>query len=405
MKLTHKKDPADIAAEKWLGEQEALSSRRRLTDKLLIIALAAVIVFFGVAIYVLPSADFSEAENRVLAPFPTFSLEAVVSGEFMRGIGEFYADRFPFRDAFVGIKAGAEKLLGKNENNGVIEAADGYLIDRLEYTETEYENVKINFAAIERFSESRDNVIVAIAPRSVDVMRSKLPPLYSFERADAVWQLLPEGALDLRETLRARADAGEYVWYKTDHHYTTLGAYYTYAALGESLGYTPYPLGFFTVECASEDFLGTTYSSSGIKWAQPDRVDFYRYAGDDGAEVSFGSGGGQKGFYDREYLRKKDKYSAFLGGNRGRTGIKLGGEEKPTLLLVKDSFSNALVPFLSLHFDIEMVDLRYYTQSVSKLCEELRPDKILVYYGIDSLASSTEAERIVMGIEHFRSLN
>ncbi len=400
-KINHKPDPADIEAGKWLGEQEAISKKRRLSDRLLLILVSVCLVFFGAAIYILPSSDFSEAENRVLAPFPEFSLEAVASGEFMRGIGEFYADRFPFRDAFVGIKAGFEKLLLKGENNGALDADDGYIIDRLEYTDAEYENIRTNLAAINRFAENTENTVVALAPRSIDVMKSKLPALYSTERADRVWEIVAEAAPDaliLTDALRAKADGGEYVWYKTDHHYTTLGAYYTYVALGESLGYTPYPIEFFTQETASGEFLGTTYSSSGIKWAERDTVTFFRFDGDLGAAVKYGNGETLLGFYDRSYLEKKDKYSAFLGGNRARVTVTLGGEAKPTLLLVKDSFSNSLVPFLSLHFDIEMVDLRYYTQSTYKLCEEINPDKVLVFYGIDSLASSTEAERIVMGM-------
>ncbi len=402
MNKKHKENPADIEAGRWLSEQKELSGERRFSDGLLLITLSAIIVIFGVLIFLLPQAEFSEAENRPLADFPEFSVDALLSGEFTEGIADFYSDRFPLRDLFVGLKATAERLMLKGENNGVIEGEDGYIVERLEYSDADYETLTANIKAIEIFKKYATrqgfDVTVALAPRAVDVMTSKLPPLYGGERNEAVWataaDISPE-ALTFTDTLRERADSDERVWYKTDHHYTTLGAYYVYCALGESLGYTPYPLEFFTVETASEDFLGTTYSASGMKWVKGERIELFRYADDEKYSVTW-EGGSLSGFYDRKYLDKKDKYSIFLGGNHALTSVK-GDGDRPTLLLFKDSFSHALTPFLALHFDIELVDLRLYSRSAVKLLEGSKPDKILIYYGLDTLATSPELERIRMG--------
>ena len=405
----YKKDPADEASDRWLNEQKGLAAKRRPFDMALLISLAAIILVFGVLIFALPSEDFSYEENRVLASFPEFSFESLVSGEFTSGIGEFYADRFPFRNIFVGLKAAAEKLMLKLENNDVIEGEDGYLIERLEYTDGEYATVRDNLLAIEKFigyveSKGIDSSVV-ILPRSIDVMRSKLPELYGTERADAIWGVVSDAypsAIRLDGLLRERAEAGEYVWYKTDHHYTTLGAYYTYVALADELGYEPYPIEYFDLEVISDEFLGTTYSSSGIKWSDTDTFTLFRYAGDGDFTVSY-PGSTKKsldGFYDESFFIGKDKYSAFLGGNRARTSIRLdGGEDRPILMMVKDSFSHSLAPFLALHFDIEMVDLRYYQSSAAKLIDEISPDRVLILYGIDTLATSTEAARIKMGVK------
>ena len=397
-----KEDPADAAAGKWMDEQKALSGERRFSDRLLIITLSAIIVIFGALIFLLPKADFSEEENRMLADFPEFSFETLMSGEFTEGIADFYSDRFPLRDLFVGIKSTAERLMGKSENNGVIEGEDGYIIERLEYSESDYEILTANLAALKTFEKYAEGLgfdtTVALAPRAIDVMTSKLPPLYGSERNEAVWttaESICAEVLTFTDLLRARADGGEQVWYKTDHHYTTLGAYYVYCALGESLGYEPYPLEFFTVETASEDFLGTTYSASGMKWVKSEKIELFRYSDDEKYAVTW-EGGALSGFYDESYLEKKDKYSVFLGGNHALTSVK-GEGDKPTLLLFKDSFSHALTPFLALHFDIELVDLRLYSKSAAKLIEETAPDKVLIYYGIDTLATSPEIERIRMG--------
>ena len=411
-KKKYKENPADTAAGRWLDEQKELAPRRRLSDRVLLISLAVIIVTFGVLIFVLPSEDFSEEENRMLAPFPEFSIEALVSGEFTEGIASFYSDRFPARNVFVGVKAAFERLMLRAENNGVIEGKDGYLIDRIEYTDKEYSTLETNLKAVNKFSDAMEKNGIAVStlllPRSIDVMTSKLPALYDGSRADAVWDralAISPDALTLTEMLRSHADAGEYVWYKTDHHYTTLGAYYVYASLGETLGYTPYPLDFFTDEAVPEEFFGTTYSSAGMKWAEGDVMTLMRFECDENFVVSYPDSAEEslRGFYARSYFTEKDKYSAFLGGNRARTRISLpmhtDGAPRPVILMIKDSFSHALAPFLALHFDIELVDLRYYNRSVADLALELKPDATLVVYGIDTLATSPEARRIIMGVK------
>lgn len=408
-KKKYKENPADTAAGKWLDEQKELAPKRRIADRALLISLAVIIAVFGVLIFVIPSEDFSEEENRVLASFPEFSIESLVSGEFTQGIASFYADRFPARNVFVGVKAAFEKLMLRAENNGVIEGKDGYIIDRLEYTESEYKTLETNLKAIKKFTlaleEQGIDASTVILPRSVDVMTSKLPALYDTTRADAVWgkiEATASGAMTFNDMLRAAAGKGEYVWYKTDHHYTTLGAYYTYVALADTLGYEPYPLDYFTKESVPEEFFGTTYSSSGMKWAESDTMTLFRFDGDENYTVSYPDSNEPfvKGFYVRSYFEEKDKYSAFLGGNRARTSISLDTEEdRPTLMLIKDSFSHSLAPFLALHFDVELVDLRYYNKSVSDLVAEISPDKLLVIYGVDTLATSSEARKIVMGMK------
>lgn len=408
MKPKYKENPADAAAGKWMDEQLELAPRRRLADRALLVSLALIIVVFGVLVFALPSDDFSEEENRALASFPELTLESLISGEFTAGISDFYADRFPGRNVFVGVKAFFEKLMLKQENNGIIEAEDGYIIERLEYTDYEYENIDENLKAINKFMAAMEkegiDTVFAVAPRSVDVMTSKLPALYDTVRVDAVWERVFSScphALTFTDELESAANNGEYVWYKTDHHYTTLGAYYAYVALSETLGYTPYSIEYFVQESVSEDFLGTTYSSSGMKWSDKDTMIYFRFEGDERFTVSYPQSSYEalNGFYDRSYLTVKDKYSSFLGGNHSRTSVSLDGEERPTLMLIKDSFSHALAPFLALHFDLELVDLRYYTSSVTKLVNEIDPDKILVIYGIDTLASSTESKIIAMGVK------
>jgi hypothetical protein len=187
----------------------------------------------------------------------------------------------------------------------------------------------------------------------------------------------------------------EDVFYHTDHHWTPLGAYYAYAALGDELGYTPLPLSEFRAETVSREFYGTIWSKSGIYAASPDEITLYRYDGDTDFKVTDADSGEVylEGLYDKSKLEVKDKYSLFLGGDYGHVKIS-DGSEKPTLLVVKDSYFDALAPFLARHFELDVIDLRYTSarDSVAEYAAEQGIDNILILFGEDSdslLAATT----------------
>ena len=173
-----KEHPIDIETRNYRALQDSCAHDRknRIPQLLLVILSALLIVGLGVAVYLLPHKAVSEEENRNLQGLPRFSAEAFLSGEYTADIATFYADQFPLRNGFVGLKALSEAALLKQENNGVLVGKDGYLIDRLEYDDAEYENLSINLAAIRKFTalaeESGVKTVFAAAPRTVDVMES-----------------------------------------------------------------------------------------------------------------------------------------------------------------------------------------------------------------------------------------
>lgn len=404
-----RENPADTETRRWLDVQKAMAEGRsarkstRMADRILLSLCALMLSVCGLLIYILPSHTFSEAENRPLTVAPRFTFHSLFSGQFTSAVTDFYADQFPWRNAFVEVKAMTELAALRLENNDVMLGRDGYIVKRLEYDEAAYETIRKNMDALEsfrRFCEKNGTACtLAVVPRGEDVLKSKLLSTYDGVRAAQSWQDVEGRTETFTERLRTLADDGAYVWYKTDHHYTALGAYYVYEALGASLGYTPRPLSDFTMEYASDGFYGTTYSSSGMRWVAPDTLTFFRYEGDERFYTSFSSGGeGFDGFYDRSYLAARDQYSAYLGGNHALTRVTCPGETRPKLMLVKDSFAHALAPFLAQHFDLVLVDLRYYTSSVRRLWEAEQPDAVLVLYGLDSLATSDEASRVAYGL-------
>lgn len=365
------------------------------TANVIFLAVCAILIFgFGAAIFILPQENVSEDENRSLQKFPSFDIEALADGSFTDDVADFYSDQFPMRSTFVGIKSVCELSLLRQENNQTIVGRNGYLISRLEYTDFTKLNSNTNFLCKLQASSSVP-VAVYIAPRSIDVNKTYLPADFSSERSDSVLESLESSGLDYisgRDTLKELCDNGEYVWYKTDHHWTTLGAYRAYCELGKVLGFTPAELTEFTVEQVSDSFLGTTYSSSGIKWATPDTVEYFRFDGDTSYKTEIYSNSMKlldsfDSFYNRNYLLTKDKYGSFISSNNAITKIYQPGQTKPTLLVVKDSFANSVAPFLARHFDLILLDLREYGSTVSDFIAENHVDAVLVLCGIDSLVS------------------
>jgi len=352
-----------------------------------------------------PQKNFSEVENRALQTWRAPSWESLANGSFSEDLRSFYTDQFPFRSAFLQGKAWGERLLGRRENNGILYGTDGYLIPKNECEDLS--TAKKNLAAIQDFEDRSDTpVTVLIVPRSVDVSTAYLPSVFDDSRATRIWEVIDgtEAVLPLNE-LKSASEAGEAVWFKTDHHWTARGAYLAYVALADALNYTPYPEDFFDPQCVSTDFLGTSYSSVGGIAEEADSIVLYRYEGDeDFLRTNGETDKHDPGFYQWTALSQKDQYRVFLGGNTALLTVRDPlSAPKPRLLLIKDSFSNALVPFLALHFDLDLVDPRYYQGTVEQLTQDQAYDRILIQQGADTLATDPSLSRFLYGDPHSSS--
>ena len=376
----------------------------RVSDIITVLGLLLIIYGFAAVMLFSPDREYSDAENRYLQSRPKFSLDSLVSGKFTADVAKWCTDQMPLRDMFVGIKGSSEIALGKAENNSVILGDGGNIIAKTDFTD--YEVMDRNTRALQTFAEKTDaNVLVAVAPRSQDILHSYTNPLYpSRVIADEAFAHLHDGLaglerVDLRDLLGTMAGAGDYVYYRTDHHWTTLGAYYAYTEIVRAMDITPYPLEYFTREVVSEEFYGTTWSKAGMKWVKPDSMEFFRFDGDTEFVTEITDSGEKlEGFYDLSYLDKKDKYSTFIGGNNGRVKIYLeDGKERETLVLIKDSFGHSLAPFLAMHFDLDIIDLRYYKLPVSDVIAESGADTVLIMYNLDSFVSSSNLTLLTIG--------
>lgn len=401
---------ADREAARLLAIQTNETMHRRVGDLTLIALFLSAIFTFAVLFWVLPDRAVSETENRDLASLPKFTAERLLEGKYTSEIADYMADQFPARDFFVTVSAFWDRVLLRGAHNGILFGEDGTLIPRDNVPNTD--NIKTNLEAIDAFAsycKARGiPTLTAITGRTADVLSHTLPD-YAGEYSARLWAALDEAAsvyenanlLLLSEPLKRRAEAGEYVYYRTDHHWTTLGAFYGAAEILSALGKDSLPPASYTREVVSESFTGTAWSTSGAFWTAPDTMEFFRYEGDGAFTTAIVDNGTSfEGFYDRAYLTKKDKYSAFIGGNHGLVTVtKNGGTDRPTMLLLKDSFAHAAVPFLAEQFDLVIVDLRYYKKLPVDLPDEYGIDTVLFLYNADTLTASASQRLLTAGLE------
>ena len=367
-------------------------------DKIFLIFLATVLVFFGAWIYIAPRAEISESENRVLADFPKISSNTLLNGAFFEGLSAFYKDRFPLREHFTTLKCNIELLCGRGENNGVIVGKGGYLILR-----PDYESLDLyykNLSEIERFCGSvTADTAVLFAPRAIDVLRGALPSGYPkdytlYEIANS----LNIEIINVNGEISDAAAKGEYVWFRTDHHFTSRGAYIAYKAICERFLVSALDYSDFVSEWIDGDFCGTTASRFASDVPCPDRVELMRYEGDgEFIVIDYDTGSISESLYDYEYADKKDKYSVFLGGNHGHIGVYREGEKRETMVVIKDSFANSVLPFLASHYDLEVYDLRYFKGNINDEISDISHDKMLLLYGIDTVVTDNNFQKINMG--------
>ena len=340
--------------------------------------------------FLLPDKEFSELENRYLAKPPKLSVENLETGKFMEDAEDYVNDHIIGRDFWVALKAWSERLSGKQENNGVYFGKEDTLLNRLDEPDPDVLQEYAGYV-----NALVDNVDVpvyfGIIPSSSEIWSDRLPAgaPTADEKAiiDNLYDTVQTYTIDLYSALEAHKD--EEIYYRTDHHWTSLGAYYGYTALMEAMGMEPIPLDESAKVTVSDSFYGTIFSTSGVRWVAPDHID--RYISGDGLKVTsyFDSTPTEGSLYVDSYLDKKDKYSSFLGGNQPLCVIQTQHTDAPKVLVIRDSYSDSLAPFLTQSFsEIHLFDTRMNKTSIKAYVEENDIDQVVVLYSISNFVST-----------------
>ncbi|GLX69893.1 membrane protein [Paenibacillus glycanilyticus] len=351
---------------------------KKHTDRLLVIWFVLTIAVLALLFLLSPARKFSELENRYLQVAPKLTWDNLIAKKFAEEAETYVTDHFPLRGNWVGVKSAAEQLRLQQENNGIYKGKDGYLFEK--FTKPDSETLGKYTDAIKEYAAANPGAKLTflLAPTSIGLYPDKLPWKAPFERQDQVNE-------EVGERLQGTANltylngfgilsphGSEPIYYRTDHHWTTLGAYYAYEAYAKQMGWTPHPLKDYAVKTVSDSFLGSYHTRGQFSLVKPDRMQIFVpkepvatsvYVADTDTTSS--------SLYDESYLAKKDKYSYFLGGVHAlmtlTSDIPAGEEDLDKLLVIKDSYAHNILPFLAQHVkEIHVIDMRYYNGSISE---------------------------------------
>ena len=342
---------------------------------------------------------YSPVEKRELQTRPEISITKVLDGRFQKKYESYLRDQFPGRDHWVSFQTDMELFMGKNEIHNVYIGKNHYLLEH--YTEKEFDPQQIskNLQALEKFvgkTKQNADVHVMMVPTKSWILREKLPafaPHYKEQRFyDALQQKLEKEDVLISVEPVLDAHKEEEIYYRTDHHWTTLGAWYAYEQYTKAVGGDlQRAQGKKKFRCISKDFYGTTYAK--INYArQADKIEIYEPA--DKLRVVYNMGEKKtKTLYDFSFLKTADQYSVFTGGNQAVLEITGGIKNGKTLLLIKDSFANSILPFLAEDYKkLVVVDLRQLNVSGDRLLEMFSPTDILILYNSAQFAQDKEFE-------------
>lgn len=373
---------------------------------IIIIVFGALIFGLGLLGWLTPDQAFSENENRYLQELPKLSEDTMVNGDFGDEVEDYLSDQFWQRDSWTAARSKMKMLLRNKDIGGVYLCEDGYYIEKVTQTDVDearlqknLQTVKDFFTRCEEKGLAAENLTFMPVPTPGHTLRNKLPRYATLFDEDAVFAEMGAAMdgyrlVDLREPFAA-ACADEQLYYRTDHHWTTAGALLGYQCYRAAAGLAAPAAADYTVE-RHEGFRGTLYSKVLDPDAAVDTVELYRWDGDTALTVTYDNAD-HAGCYDLQKLAQKDMYEVFFGGNWPMVRITGGVENGRRLLVLKDSYANALLPFAAADYEkIVAVDLRYYLGSLSELMEQEGITDVLVLYSTSAFMSDTKIDRLAL---------
>ncbi len=378
--------------------QKETLERASVIDRILVYFVCAFILFFIVAFIVSDKKTFSENENRNLAKVPEFTWSNIKDGGFTSGIESYFADHFPMRDVFLSLMTEAERISGRKEINDVYLAKDGSLIEI-------FKDPKNTDKQIEQFSKLAENItdadcMLMLVPTAVEIYSDRLPENATYDHLQQklinhIYESVPESlkTIDATKMLRSGAETtpDKRLYYRTDHHWTTSGAYEGYRAFCEAAGIDAVPLSEYNSEVVSSNFRGTVFSKLNDPYFGNDEIISYDHP-DWNLKVEYSDTEEITNTpYNSEYLTQKDQYSYFLNNIHPMVTITNANVDKGALAIVKDSYANSMIPFLLENYHtIYVFDTRYYKGGPSKFINEHADiSDVLILYNMNTIDNDT----------------
>ena len=356
--------------------------QRKVQEKLVGIIFILTLFLFLIINVIVPDREKSVQENRMLATKPKFRLSSLISGDYDEKFEAYMDDQFVGRDMWRKLKVTVDRIGGSRLENGVYIGTNGQLLEQIEVADENH--LAANIKAIKSFSESQSKIPVRmmLVPDAANVLNHSLPEdqtqMFSMVRKD-----LGDSVEWIDVSTELNKHKTEKIYYKTDHHWTTLGAFYAFQAAAPSLGIEGDLSGKYVSYAVSDSFNGMLASKSGVNLGEKEQIDIYVPTEEDTDLIVdyVDEGKRSTSLYDSSKLKEKDQYTVFLGGNSSLLDIRTVSTSTKRLLLVKDSFANSFIPFLTPYYrEIVVVDPRYYSGTINDLMDSYRISEVLFLY-------------------------
>lgn len=361
--------------------------QRKVQEKLVGIIFILILFLFLIINIIVPNKEKSVQENRMLATKPKFRLSSLISGDYDEKFEAYMDDQFVGRDMWRKLKVTVDRICGSRLENGVYIGRNGQLLEQIEVADENH--LAANIKAIKSFSESQKKIPVRmmLVPDAANVLNHSLPALAKPEDQTQMFSMVRKDLGDSVEWIDVSTELNKHktekIYYKTDHHWTTLGAFYAFQATAPSLGIEGDLSGKYVSHAVSSSFNGMLASKSGVNLGEKEQIDIYVPTEEDTDLIIdyVDEGKRSTSLYDSSKLKEKDQYTVFLGGNSSLLDIRTVSTSTKRLLLVKDSFANSFIPFLTPYYrEIVVVDPRYYSGTINDLMDSYRISEVLFLY-------------------------
>ena len=361
--------------------------QRKVQEKLVGIIFILTLFLFLIINVIVPDREKSVQENRMLATKPKFRLSSLISGDYDEKFEAYMDDQFVGRDMWRKLKVTVDRIGGSRLENGVYIGTNGQLLEQIEVADENH--LAANIKAIKSFSESQSKIPVRmmLVPDAANVLNHSLPSLAKPEDQTQMFSMVRKDLGDSVEWIDVSTELNKHktekIYYKTDHHWTTLGAFYAFQATAPSLGIEGDLSGKYVSYAVSDSFNGMLASKSGVNLGEKEQIDIYVPTEEDTDLIIdyVDEGKRSTSLYDSSKLKEKDQYTVFLGGNSSLLDIRTVSTSTKRLLLVKDSFANSFIPFLTPYYrEIVVVDPRYYSGTINDLMDSYRISEVLFLY-------------------------
>lgn len=361
--------------------------QRKVQEKLVGIIFILTLFLFLIINVIVPDREKSVQENRMLVTKPKFRLSSLISGDYDEKFEAYMDDQFVGRDMWRKLKVTVDRIGGSRLENGVYIGTNGQLLEQIEVADENH--LAANIKAIKSFSESQSKIPVRmmLVPDAANVLNHSLPALAKPEDQTQMFSMVRKDLGDSVEWIDVSTELNKHktekIYYKTDHHWTTLGAFYAFQAAAPSLGIEGDLSGKYVSYAVSDSFNGMLASKSGVNLGEKEQIDIYVPTEEDTDLIVdyVDEGKRSTSLYDSSKLKEKDQYTVFLGGNSSLLDIRTVSTSTKRLLLVKDSFANSFILFLTPYYrEIVVVDPRYYSGTINDLMDSYRISEVLFLY-------------------------